>query len=148
MDRLHIYVAQYYNGVGPSGTRPYYWHVCIETGRDWQRNPLATAYTIKGCAASGFKPVAKEAIRFSTSNLFRGLVCVGVIDAPQYALAEQCIKGAVLYQQPGTTYDSQDWAEAAVRKLYSHGLIPTQWTKEVLQNELKEAEAAWENGDL
>ncbi|KAL7280572.1 hypothetical protein PYCCODRAFT_1423332 [Trametes coccinea BRFM310] len=146
MTQLRVYVAQYYNGVGPNGTRPYYWQVCIETALDWKLLPVATVFTITGSAAAGFTPSTEGARYFTTSPLYRGSVCIGAIDIDHYALAETCIQSAELYRRG--CYDSQDWVEAAVRKLYAHGLIGTHWTKAVLQNEFQAMEAAWESGDL
>ncbi|CDO72075.1 hypothetical protein BN946_scf184962.g18 [Trametes cinnabarina] len=142
---LRVWVAQFYNGIGANGVRPYHWQVCIETGTDGRGFPRATTFTIKGSPATGFITTRSEHLRFTTADLYRGAVCVGKIQETNFGIAAQCIEGAELYRQE--FYDSQDWAEAAVRKLYANGLIAQQWSKTLLQQELREAEAAWERGD-
>ncbi|KAI8985672.1 hypothetical protein BD414DRAFT_488855 [Trametes punicea] len=144
MPVLRVFVAQFYNGIGAHGTRPYHWQICIETGYD-RGLPVATAFYIRGSPAAGFVVSVTESLRYTTASLYRGAVYVGSIHQESYTKAAECIMSAELYQRE--CFDSQDWTEAALRKLYAQDFIRRLWSKERLKEELRGAEAAWERGD-
>ncbi|KAI0630730.1 hypothetical protein C8Q77DRAFT_1211685 [Trametes polyzona] len=141
---LKVLVAQHYNGRGAHGTRPYQWHLVIETGSD-RGFKLGTVLYIRGSSAGGYKVDVLEGMRYKTAPSYRGAVAVGPIPAASYSLALDLVRDVVAdWQSP---YAAQDWTYAAVRKLHARRLLPELWSQEFIARQLVDAEAIWNAGD-
>ncbi len=142
---LKVVIAQFHSGIGPNGIRPYQWHLCIETGRDYRGFVEATTFFIRGSSAGGFRYECHERVRYKKLEQYRGSVCVGMISSRRYRDAVDLMREVMTTD--GSEYVTQSWAYAAARKLSAYGLMGELWALEFIWEQLRNGERAWERGD-